>query len=103
MGRDENLTAAPRIGRKFLGEAAEQLRVELILGFFDAEQRMGDLRAAFLYASIAQYIAPSDAARRSVNTLRIQLDNDVKNDARRPMVNDSLDQDRLVRPKVGVE
>jgi hypothetical protein len=64
---------------------------------------MGNLRAAFLYASIAQYIAPSDAARRSVNALRTQLDNQVKNEARRPLVNDSLDQDRLVRPKVGVE
>jgi hypothetical protein len=82
-------------------DAAE--RVTIARGLADAEQRIGDLRAAFLYASIAQYIAPSDAALRSINALRTQLANQVKNEARRPLVSDSLDQDRLVRPKVGVE
>jgi hypothetical protein len=91
------------VAKSFLPTLDAAERVTIARGLADAEQRMGDLRAAFLYASIAQYIAPSDAARRSVNALRIQLANQMKNEARRPLVNDSLDQDRLVRPKVGVE
>jgi hypothetical protein len=56
-----------------------------------------------LYQRIAHSIAPSDATQRTINTLRAQLDVAAKNEARRPMVNDGLDQDRLVRPKVGVQ
>jgi tetratricopeptide (TPR) repeat protein len=91
------------VAKSFLPTLDTAERASIARGLADSEQRMGNLRAAFLYASIAQYIAPSDAARRSVNALRTQLDNQVKNEARRPLVNDSLDQDRLVRPKVGVE
>ena len=39
----------------------------------------------------------------SVTTLRAQLDADAKNEGRRPMINDGVDQDRLVRPKVGLQ
>jgi hypothetical protein len=69
----------------------------------DAEQRLGNPRAAFLYAQIAQFIAPSDAARRRVDTQRARLETEATNEARRPMINDGLEQDRLVRPKAGVQ
>jgi hypothetical protein len=82
-------------------ETAE--RISIARGMADAEQRLGNARSAFLYAQIAQFIAPSDAARRRVDTLRAQLEVEAKNEARRPMINDGLDQDRLVRPKAGVQ
>jgi hypothetical protein len=88
--------------RSFLPNLDRAERTSIALGLADAHQRLGDPRAAFLYANIAQFIAPSDATRRSVNTLRALLDAEAKNDARRPMVNDGVNQDRLVRPKVGV-
>lgn len=66
-------------------------------------QHLNDSRAALLYEQIAQYLAPSDTTRRTIATLRAQRDADAKNETRRPMVNDAIDQDRLVRPKVGVQ
>jgi cellulose synthase operon protein C len=91
------------VAKSFLPNLANSERASIARGLTTAEQQLGDLRAAFLYASVAQYIAPSDATLRTINTLRTRLDDEVKNDARRPMVNDGLDQDRLVRPKVGVQ
>jgi hypothetical protein len=91
------------VAKGFMPNLAVAERASIARGLADAHQRLGDPRAAFLYAYIAQYIAPSDAALRTVNTLRAQLENQITNEARRPLVNDGLDQDRLVRPKVGVE
>ncbi len=87
--------------RSFLPSFDSAERASLARALSGAQQRLGDLRAAFLYANIAQYIAPSDANRRTIDALRIQLENDGTNGARRPLVSDALDQDRLVRPKVG--
>jgi hypothetical protein len=89
------------VARSFLPNLDRAERTSIALGLADAQQRLGDPRAAFLYANIAQFITPSDAARRSVDALRAQLDAEAKNEARRPMINDGIDQDRLVRPKVG--
>ena len=89
--------------KSFLPTLDKAERASLARGLADAQQRLGDLRAAFLYAYIAHYIAPSDTSLRIMNSLRAQLDNEVKNNARRPVVNDGVDQDLLVRPKVGVE
>ena len=89
------------VARSFLPAFDSAERSSIARGMADAEQRLGDPHAAFLYASIAQFIAPSDAARRTVNLLRAQLEAEAKNETRRPMVNDGVDQDRLVRPKVG--
>jgi hypothetical protein len=91
------------VAKGFLPNFDTAERAAIARGMADAQQRLGDLRAAFFYASIAEYIAPSDSAQRSVNVLRVQLENETTNEARRPMVNDGLDQDRLVRPKVGLE
>ncbi len=91
------------VAKSFLPTLETAERVSIARGLADAEQRLGDLHAAFLYANIVRFIAPTDAARRSIDTLRTQLANEVKNEARRPLVNDGVDQDRLVRPKVGVQ
>jgi tetratricopeptide (TPR) repeat protein len=91
------------VARSFLPNLDSVERASLARGLADAQQRLGDLRAAFLYEQIAQFIAPSDAARRSVNALRSRIHVEMQNDGRRPMVNDALDQDRLVRPKVGMQ
>lgn len=91
------------VAKSFLPTIGNAERASIARGLSDAEQRAGDLHAAFFYASIAQFIVPSDAARRSVDALRAQLANDAKNEARRPLVNDGVDQDRLVRPKVGLQ
>jgi hypothetical protein len=91
------------VAKSFFPSLDNAERASLARGLADAQQRLGDLRAAFLYRQIAQFIAPSDASRRSVAALRARLDLEAKNDARRPMVNDGLDQDRLVRPKAGAQ
>jgi hypothetical protein len=91
------------VPKEFLPTLDNAERASLARGLGDAQQRLGDLRAALLYQRIAHSIAPSDATQRTINTLRAQLDVAAKNEARRPMVNDGLDQDRLVRPKVGVQ
>jgi Flp pilus assembly protein TadD len=91
------------VAKSFLPNLGTVERASLAHALADAQQRLGNLRAAFLYANIMQFIAPSDSNRRTIDGLRAQLDNEAKNEARRPLVNDSLDQDRLVRPKVGVQ
>jgi lipopolysaccharide biosynthesis regulator YciM len=89
------------VARSFLPAFGNAERASIARGMADAEQRLGDPRAAFLYASIAQFIAPSDAGRRTLNVLRAQIEAEAKNETRRPMINDGVEQDRLVRPKVG--
>jgi cellulose synthase operon protein C len=91
------------VARSFLPAFDGAERASIARGMAEAHQRLGDPRSALLYGNIAQFIAPSDAARRSVTTLRAQLDADAKNEGRRPMINDGVDQDRLVRPKVGLQ
>jgi len=90
------------VAKGFLSNLDRAERTSIALGLADAQQRLGDRRAALFYANIAQFITPSDAARRTLDALRAQLDAEAKNEARRPMINDGVDQDRLVRPKVGV-
>ena len=69
-------------------------------GLGEAHQRLGNWRAAALYFQIAQHIRPQDLVRRSLDGVRARIEIEAKNDARRPIVSDNLDQDRLVRPKV---
>ncbi len=86
----------------FLAELPLPDRVAIARGLGEANQRLGDLRAALFYNQIALRLAPTDAVRRNLETLRAQLENEAANLARRPVVSDNLDQDRLVRPKVGL-
>jgi hypothetical protein len=99
----EDAEATEWVAKSFLPNLETAERASLARGLADAQQRLGNVKVAFLYANIAQYIAPSDATRRLLDNLRAQLDNALKNDARRPLISDSIDQDRLVRPKVGAQ
>ncbi len=91
------------LASSFLPNLDRTERVSLARALGGAQQRLGDLRAALLYGQIANHLAPTDAGRRAIATLRARLEADAKNETRRPIVNDALDQDRLVRPKVGVQ
>jgi tetratricopeptide (TPR) repeat protein len=84
----------------FMSGASDDTRLTLARGLGEAHQRRGDFRSAALYFQIAQHIRPQDQVRRSLGTIRARMEIDARNDARRPIVSDNLDQDRLVRPKV---
>ena len=86
----------------FLNDAphADQVAVARALGL--AEQRLGNLRAALLYDQIAQHIEPDTATGRALAAVRARVELEKTNEARRPVVSDHLDQDRLVHPKAGV-
>jgi len=89
------------LAKEFLPNLDTAARDSLARDLGDAHRRLGELRAALLYQNIAQQLAPADATRRTIAALRAQLDAYITNEARRPVVIDGLDQDRLVRPKVG--
>jgi len=84
----------------FLNGASEGARLAVARGLGEAHQRLGNWRAAARYFQIAQHIRMQAPVGRSLDGVRARLELDAKNDARRPIVNDNLDQDRLVRPKV---
>ncbi len=77
-------------------------RAGVARGLSEAYQRLDDLRVALIYDRIALRLVPADSVRSRMETLRAQLEVEATNEARRPVISDNLDQDRLVRPKVGV-
>jgi Tfp pilus assembly protein PilF len=86
----------------FLPQAPPADRVAVARGLGATEQRLGNLRAAWLYYQIAQKMEPDAATGRALAAVRARIGTDTKNEARRPVVSDHLDQDRLVHPKAGV-
>jgi hypothetical protein len=86
----------------FLSDALRADQVAVARGLGQAEQRLGNLRAALLYDQIAQRIEPDAATGRALEAIRARIETETKNDARRPVVSDHLDQDRLVHPRAGV-
>jgi Flp pilus assembly protein TadD len=90
------------VARSFLPYLDSAERTSLARALGDAHHRLGNLREALLYDEVAQYIAPSDGGRRTVNLVRAEIDVASKNEMRQPTVNDGIDQERLVRPKVGL-
>ncbi len=97
----ENAEYYDNLADAFLPTLDRAERASLARALGEAQQRLGEPRAALLYLQIAQHLGPSDANRRSVVNLRAQIDAAAKNELRRPIVGDEIDQDRLVRPKVG--
>ncbi len=74
--------------------------VEVARGMAGAYQRLGDLEgAAQLYERVIE-IEPDDATRRTLAALRARIALNAKNAARRPVVSDNLEQDRLVRARL---
>jgi len=84
----------------FLNAMSEADRVEIARGLGGANQRIGDLRESALFYQIAQKIQPNGATAGALVAVRVQIDVNAKNDARRPVVTDHLDQDRLVHARV---
>jgi tetratricopeptide (TPR) repeat protein len=86
----------------FFNGASQNDRLSMARGLGEAQQRLGNLRAAALYFQIAQHIQPQEPVQRSLAAVLARLALDAKNEARRPVITDALEQDRLVRPKVSV-
>ena len=86
----------------FLGTLPDAERVVLARALADVEARLGDARLALLYYQVAQAIEPEARAGRTLVALRARVEGAEKNEGRRPLVSDHLDQDRLVRPRVTV-
>lgn len=85
----------------FLSAFDRTARVTAARDLGGAYQRLGDPRSALLYWRIAQHLGPNDAGRRAVAALQSLIETEARNELRRPVVTDDLDQDRLVRPKGG--
>jgi tetratricopeptide (TPR) repeat protein len=88
----------PWVADQFASNLAPADRVAVALALGSAHQRTGDLRAALRSFQIAQHLKPAAATLRSIETIRAQMELDAKNNARRPVVTNNLDQDRLVHP-----
>ena len=88
---------------EFLGNLPDSERVELARGLAVAHQRLGNLRSALVFYQIAQAIEPVDRIQRALETVRGRVEINAKNEGRRPVVTDHLDQDRLVRARVTVQ
>lgn len=65
-----------------------------------AEERLGDLRAAMSLYEASEKIVSKDATRRALAAVRRKIELNEKNEARRPVVTDNLEQDRLVKARV---
>jgi hypothetical protein len=91
---------APWIADQFISNLPLPDRVAIARRLSETHQRNGDLRSALLYDQIAQHLGPADGQLPLFPTIRTQLDLFIRNNARRPIVTDNLDQDRLVHPKV---
>jgi cellulose synthase operon protein C len=91
---------SPWIADQFASNLPMADRVAMARGLGDAEQRLGESRAALFAYQVANRLEPADRIRRAIETIRTQKEIDAKNNARRPMVTDNLDQDRLVHARV---
>ncbi|MBZ5605801.1 MAG: hypothetical protein LAO79_26170 [Acidobacteriia bacterium] len=81
------------------GEPAAD-RAAVARGLAAAEERLGDLRPALQLYEGAQTIEPNAAAGRALAALRTRIKLSEQNEARRPVVTDNLDQDRLVHARL---
>jgi hypothetical protein len=89
----------PNAADSFLKFMPDPDRLAVARGLGEVNQRLGNTRAALRFYLIAQQIQASDPIKRSADTLRAQLDLELRNAARRPLVSDNIDQDHLVRPR----
>jgi hypothetical protein len=95
-----NLEYNPWTAESFLGGLSLGDRVAIARGFGTACQRVNDLQRAMVFYKIAQKLEPSDPIARNLRTVETQLQLAAKNESRRPLVADALEQDRLVGPRL---
>jgi cellulose synthase operon protein C len=96
--RDQN-EVQPNAADTFLKFLPGPDRLTVARGLGEVNQRLGNAKAALRFYLIAQQIQASDPVKRSADTLRAQLDLELRNAARRPLVSNNIDQDHLVRPR----
>jgi hypothetical protein len=77
-------------------------RLALWRGLGDAELRLGNLAGALSHYQAAQSNQPQERTQRAIESIRARMDLEARNNARRPVISDALDQDRLVHPKESV-
>ncbi len=85
---------AIEIGREMTGD------VEVVRGMAGAYERLGELQEALSFYERAQEISPDEPTRRVLAALRARIALNAKNEARRPVVTNNLEQDRLVRARL---
>ena len=78
-------------------ERADRLRIARGLAL--ANERLGALEQASLYYQMALRMENAADLRKSLDAIRQRLADRRRDDARRPVVANHLEQDRLVRPK----
>jgi hypothetical protein len=85
-----------------LVSAAEKTRIAASLAL--AEERLGYLREAMQHFQIAERQETNanrrKTAHRSFVRVRAEIDRQAKDAARRPLIHNALDQDRVVRPRL---
>ncbi len=96
----EGMEFTPWVAEGFLGNLPDAQRAVLARGLAEAQQRLGNLRAALVYDQVAQSIEPVERVQRMLETVRGRVEINAKNEGRRPVVSDHLDQDRLVKARV---
>jgi Tfp pilus assembly protein PilF len=99
----DDIEFQPWMADQFLSDLTMEDRVTVARGLGLAYVRSADPRKAVVMYRIAQQLAPEDRARRALATAEAQMQAVVKNEGRRPLVADQLEQDRLVRPKVSAQ
>ncbi len=106
VGFGEEASFEPFMAEQFLNGAGldSPKRALAARRIAEARQRTGTLTLALTLFRIAEKLEPSEAAkaplRRTIATLAAQIDRRNANDARRPMITSSIEQDRAVRPRL---
>jgi Tfp pilus assembly protein PilF len=93
------ISGAPNEARERVTEIAPNERVIVGRGMGDVNVRLGEPQRALYYYGVAENIQPADNIRRTMETLRAQLDLEAQNAERRPLIKNEVEQDRLVRPR----
>jgi hypothetical protein len=93
------ISGAPNEEREQVVELPANERVIVGRGLGDINVRLGEPQSALYFYRVAQDIQPADNIRRTMDTLRAQLDLESRNAERRPLIKQEVEQDHLVRPR----
>jgi hypothetical protein len=101
----ENAEYNPWIADQFLAGTGYTLRerVAIVRGLAQAHERITESQRALFYYQIAQKMQPAPETRKSIDALRLQIARRAREVERAPVITINLEQDRLVRPKAGIQ
>jgi hypothetical protein len=106
IGNNEETEFQPWIAEQFLTASGldQPQRALVAHRLAEARQRLGSLAGALVLFRTAEKLEEGEqtkgALRRSIATLKAQVDRRIANDARRPIVTSNIEQDRPVRPRL---